>query len=108
MTNEPDLTIVSMVFDSEDAGAPAVLGALAKYVVVTRGASGCRNVDLAASATVPNRFVVVEKWETSEAQRAHLDDPVMVEMAQTVTPLLTRKPDIDLLEPISAQDLEPP
>jgi quinol monooxygenase YgiN len=82
-----------------------LIGILAKYVVVSRGAPGCRNIDLCASATTDNRFLVIEKWESPEAQRAHLDSPEMVEMAESCRGLLAAPPDIDLFEGISAHDL---
>ncbi|MCX7620644.1 MAG: antibiotic biosynthesis monooxygenase, partial [Acidimicrobiales bacterium] len=78
---------------------------LAKYVVLSRGHNGCRNIDLAASATQPSRFIILQKWESAQAQRAHFDSAEMVEMAEACRGLLTRKPEIDLLEPISAHDL---
>ena len=78
---------------------------LAKYVVLSRGHAGCRNIDLCASATSPGRFVIIEKWESPEAQRAHFDSTEMVEMAKACDGLLTQPPQIDLLEGISAHDL---
>ena len=101
---EPDLTLVSMAFDSDRP--EELLAVLARYVVLARGAPGCRNVDLAASATRPGRFVVHQKWVDAESQRAHFDSDVMVEMASAATPLLDCPPEIDLLLPISAHDLE--
>ena len=50
-------------------------------------------------------LVLVEKWESPEAQRAHFDSQEMVEMAQACNGLLSKAPDIDLLEGISAHDL---
>jgi quinol monooxygenase YgiN len=98
-----DLTIVSLIFEASD---PKTLAAvLAKYVVVARGAPGCRNIDLTASVSRPGRFIVIEKWESPEAQRAHFDSPEMLEMAEGTTGLLERPPEIDLLDPISAHDL---
>jgi quinol monooxygenase YgiN len=103
MPDEPELTIVTLQFD---AAEPERLQAvLAKYVVLTRGHHGCRNVDLCASVTVPGRFVVVEKWESPEAQQRHFDSPDMVEMARACTGLLSGPPAIDLLASISAHDL---
>jgi quinol monooxygenase YgiN len=103
MDNHVELTMVSLVFDAAD---PEVLAAvLAKYVVLARGAPGCRNIDLTASVSRPGRFVVIEKWESPQAQRDHFDSPEMVEMAEACRGLLTGPPDIDLLEPISAHDL---
>ena len=98
-----ELTIVTMTFDASDPDA--LVGVLAKYVVLSRGHDGCRNIDLCASATNPARFVIVEKWESPEAQRVHFDSADMVEMAQSCTGLLSKPPAIDLLETISAHDL---
>jgi quinol monooxygenase YgiN len=100
---EVDLTIVTMTFDSADPEALAAV--LAKYVVLARGHAGCRNIDLAASATRTGRFVIVEKWESPEAQRVHFDSEAMVEMAEACRGLLVSPPVIDLLEPITAHDL---
>ena len=103
MADEVELAIVTMTFDAAD---PARLQTvLAKYVVVSRGHPGCRNIDLCLSVTKPDRFVVVEKWESLDAQRTHFDSADMVEMARSCEGLLTRPPDIDLLEGISAHDL---
>jgi quinol monooxygenase YgiN len=96
--------MVTMAFDATD---PARLQAvLARYVVLSRGHAGCRNIDLALSTTHPDRFVVVQKWETSAHQRAHFDSDDMVEMARSCEGLLASPPQIDLLEPISAHDLQ--
>jgi len=92
-----------MVFRASDADR--LLGVLAKYVVVSRGAPGCRNIDLCASATDDDRYLLVEKWESREAQRAHFDSPEMVEMAESCRALLSAPPDIDLFDGISAHDL---
>jgi quinol monooxygenase YgiN len=100
---DEELTIVTMRFTAADP--EALLAVLAKYVVVTRMHDGCRNVDLCASVTTPGRFLVVEKWATSVAQRSHFDSAEMVEMAEACRGLLTGPPDIDLLDGISAHDL---
>jgi quinol monooxygenase YgiN len=95
--------MVSMAFDAAD---PAALQAvLARYVVLSRGHEGCRNIDLALSSTRPDRFVVVQKWDSPEAQQAHFDSPEMVAMAEGCRGLLSGPPEIDLLDPISAHDL---
>jgi quinol monooxygenase YgiN len=101
--HEVDLVMVSMAFDAAD---PAALQAvLARYVVLSRGHEGCRNIDLALSSTRPDRFVVVQKWDSPEAQQAHFDSPEMVAMAEGCRGLLSGPPEIDLLDPISAHDL---
>jgi quinol monooxygenase YgiN len=100
---EIELAIVTMVFDAADP--ERLLPVLAKYVVLSRGHAGCRNIDLCASVTTANRFVIIQKWESMDAQRAHFDSQEMVEMAQTCAGLLTGPPTIDLLDGISAHDL---
>ncbi len=100
---EVETVLVTMVFDAADPDR--LLGELSRYVVLTRGVDGCRNVDLCLSVTVPERYVVIQKWESGAAQQAHFDSPAMVAMAETVVPLLSGPPTIDLLEGISAHDL---
>ena len=95
--------MVTMVFHASDP--ERLLAALAKYVVVSRGAPGCRNIDLCASATREGHYLVIEKWESAEAQRAHFDSEEMVEMAASCRDLLAAPPDIDLYDGISAHDL---
>jgi quinol monooxygenase YgiN len=104
MDKDGSLTIVTLVFDASDA--PRTAAILARYVVVSRGHPGCLNIDLAASVTRPNRFLVIEKWESADAQRAHFDSADMVAMAEDLRGLLEQAPQIDLFDGISAQDLE--
>jgi quinol monooxygenase YgiN len=99
-----DVAVVTLWFHASDPERLAAI--LARYVVLTRGEPGCRNVDLCASVTRPNRILVIEKWESREAQRAHLDSDVMVEMAKACEGLLAEPPDIDLWDGVSAHDLQ--
>ena len=100
---ELELAIVTMTFDATDA--ERLVPVLAKYVVLSRGHAGCRNIDLCASVTTANRFVIIQKWDSMDAQRAHFDSAEMVEMAQSCAGLLIAPPTIDLLDGISAHDL---
>ncbi len=102
-TPEIELAIVTMRFDAADPGG--LLAILSKYVVLTRMQPGCRNIDLCASVTRPGRYLLIQKWDSAEAQRAHFDSPVMVEMAQACAGILTVAPDIDLWDGPSAHDL---
>ena len=103
MPDDVDLTLVTLTFDAADADR--LVGVLANYVVLSRGQPGCRYIVRAASATKPGRFVVIEKWDSPEAQRAHFDSPAMVDMARSCEGLLATPPQIDLLDAISAHDL---
>lgn len=105
MPAEVELTLVTMAFDAAPGREDALAAVLARYVVLTRGHDGCRNVDLCASVTRTGRFVVVEKWASPGAQRAHFDSDDMLAMATACDGLLAGPPDIDLLEAISAHDL---
>ncbi len=102
-----ELTVVTLVFDARDAdeaSADRLMSVLSKYVVVSRGHPGCLNIDLCASVISPGRYLIIEKWESPEAQRAHFDSTDMVEMARACQGVLADKPDIDLYEGISAHD----
>jgi quinol monooxygenase YgiN len=104
-----DLTIVTMVFnarEADDAAADRLMAVLSKYVVLSRNHPGCRNIDLCRSVTEPGRYLVIEKWESPAAQRAHFDSDDMVEMAHSCEGLFASRPDIDLFEGISAHDLD--
>jgi quinol monooxygenase YgiN len=106
--HDVELTVVTLGFDARAAdnrSADRLLAVLAKYVVLSRGQRGCRNIDLCASRTEPGRFLIIEKWETPEAQQRHFDSPEMVEMAEACGGLVARRPAVDLLTGISAHDL---
>jgi quinol monooxygenase YgiN len=100
---EVELAIVTMRFDAADPAA--LVAILSKYVVLTRMQSGCRNVDLCSSVTRPGRYLLIQKWDSAEAQRVHFDSAVMVEMARECAGILTAAPDIDLWDGPSAHDL---
>lgn len=106
MADEVEIWLVAGGFQAHTGREPELAGVLARYVVLTRSVRGCRNVDLVASAGTPGRFLVIEKWDDPDVQRAHLDAPIMVDMATAASPLLAGPPDLDLYQTISAQDLE--
>ncbi len=98
---EPVMVVLSFRTDR-----PAeLMEVLARYVVLSRGQPGCRNIDYVSSVTQQGRLMIVEKWESAAAQRAHFDSPEMVAMAAESVPLLNAEPDIDLFEGISMHDL---
>jgi quinol monooxygenase YgiN len=106
MPEDVELTLVTLRLDAlDEAAAARLVAVLSKYVVLTRGHDGCRNVDLVSSVTHPGRFLVIQKWESPAAQQAHFDSADMVEMAESCRGLLARAPDVDLWEGMSAHDL---
>jgi quinol monooxygenase YgiN len=106
MTDEIEIALLTATFDALPGREETLLSNLSRYVVLTRHEPACRNVDLVASVTQGGRFLIIEKWESAEAARAHLDTPLMVDMAAAAVPLLAEKPTIDLLDAISAHDLD--
>lgn len=101
--DDAEITLVTMRFQATDP--EKLLGVLSKYVVLSRQQPGSRNIDLTASVTNPGRFVVIQKWDSPESQQAHFNSSEMVEMAQACAGILTEPPEIDLLEGLSAHDL---
>jgi quinol monooxygenase YgiN len=101
--DEIELTLVTIEFDA--AQPDALMAVLAKYVVLSRGHVGCRNIDLCASDTTENRYLIIQKWASAADQQRHFDSPEMIEMATACAGLLARPPRIDLLQGISAHDL---
>jgi quinol monooxygenase YgiN len=106
MTSDVEIAVLSAAFTARPDHEAELAAVLARYVVLARGEASCRNIDLLTSATERGRFVVIEKWESADAARAHLDTPLMVDMAAAAVPLLAEKPTIDLLDAISAHDLD--
>lgn len=102
---EGDIDPVLVTLQFETDRPDHLLDLLARYVVVTRAHAGCRNVDLVASATVPGRFLVIEKWDTPTDQQRHFGSSDMVALASGCEGLLRRAPLIDLHEGISMHDL---
>ena len=104
-TLDDDLEIALLQLTFEASDPELLLPALSKYVVMTRKEAACRNADLCVSFTDPNRIVIIEKWESEQAAREHFDSPVMVEMAESCSGILADRPDVDLLQGLSAHDL---
>ena len=101
--DDAEITLVTLRFQTSDP--EKLMGVLSKYVVLSRQQDGCRNIDLTGSVTTPGRFVVIQKWDSPESQRAHFDSQEMIEMAESCVGILTEPPEIDLLEGLSAHDL---
>ena len=102
--DEVELTMVTMSFDALDPErAPGGARPLRGAQPGPRRAAGTSTC--ACPPPRPNRFVIVQKWERPEDQQAHFDSADMVTMAEGCVGLLATRPAIDLLEAISAHDL---
>jgi len=102
-SEEIELVVVTMSFDASDMAS--LVAILSKYVVLARMEQGCRNVDMVMSETRPNRILIIEKWDSPDAQRAHFDSEVMVDMARSCRGVIAAPPDIDMWQSMSAHDL---
>jgi quinol monooxygenase YgiN len=102
---EVDLAVVAGTFVAIPGREEALAGVLGRYVVLSRGHPGCRNIDLVASLTEPGRFLVYEKWSSLDDQRAHMDSAEMRSMASEAAPLLAEPPHLGLFQGVSAHDL---
>ncbi len=100
-----EIALLTATFDALPGAEETLLAVLSRYVVLTRHEPACRNVDLVASVTRPGRVLVIEKWESAAAVQAHLDSPLMTDMAKSLLATLASKPEIDLYDSISAHDL---
>ena len=100
-----DLEPVMVTLTFETHQPDELLSVLARYVVLSRGMAGCRNIDLVASVTRPGRLLVVEKWDSIVHQQAHFDGDVMVDMARACDGLLSAPPEVDLFEAVSMHAL---
>ncbi len=100
---EIELVVVTITLDASDLGS--LLAILSKYVVLSRMEAGCRNIDLVASETQHGRVLLIEKWDSPEAQIAHFDGKNMVEMARACDGILAGAPVVDLWSSITAHDL---
>jgi quinol monooxygenase YgiN len=105
MPDESELAVLTARFDPMPGSEEPLMAILARYVVLTRQITPCRNIDLLASAAVPGRLLLVEKWTSAAEARAHLDSPEMAEMAAAAVAHLATRPEVDLYDTISAHDL---
>jgi quinol monooxygenase YgiN len=105
MPGDIEVALLTAMFDAAAGCEERLAAGLARYVVMTRTAAACRNVDLVASTTHGGRFLVLEKWDSTGDVQRHLDSALMQDMAREVVPLLAGKPVIDLYDTISAHDL---
>jgi quinol monooxygenase YgiN len=106
VADDLEIAMLTATFDARPGAEEALAATLARYVVLARHEPACRNVDLVSSLTHGGRLVIIEKWESAGAVQAHLDSPLMADMAREALPSLATKPALDLYETISAHDLE--
>jgi quinol monooxygenase YgiN len=105
VSDDLEIAVLTATFDARADAVEALAATLSRYVVMTRHEPDCRNVDLVTSLTHSGRFLVIEKWTSAAAVQAHLDSPLMTEMAREALTSLSAPPALDLFDTISAHDL---
>ena len=60
MTTDIEVAVLTGAFTARSEREPELAAVLSRYVVLTRGEPGCRNVDLLISATESGKFFVIE------------------------------------------------
>ena len=106
MTGDVEIAVLTAAFTARPEREGELAAVLARYVVLTRGEPGCRNVDLLISATESGKFVVIEKWDSPDDRPAHLDTELMTAWPRPRSRCWPSSPKIDLLDTISAHDLD--
>ena len=102
-----ELTVVAGTFVARSGKEAELAAVLARYVVLSRSVTGCRNVDLMVvhlgAGPVPDGREVGRR---RRPRRTTSNGEIMVTMATEATNLLAGPPDLDLYDAISVYDLE--
>jgi quinol monooxygenase YgiN len=80
------------------AGAPAVLR---NTLIATRNFDGCLGVDVMVDVADPAHFVIVERWESEEADQAYRAWRATPDGASTLGSILAERPTTTLLTLLS-------
>lgn len=100
-----ELAVVAGIFHAKPDEEGRLAYALSRYVVLSRMETGCRNIDLVTSVTVPGLLMVWEKWESHDHRQTHFEGKAAAEMADAVRDLLAEPPSFDIFDAVSAHDL---
>ena len=65
MSGDVEVAVLTAAFTARPERESDLAAVLSRYVVMARGESGCRNIDLLISATESGKFLVIEKWESA-------------------------------------------
>ena len=101
---ELDLAITAWIYEAKPAAAVALFPALSKYVVMTRKAPGCINVDYLQATANPDMFLVYEKWDAQESRDQHYASELFRQSASDMAAHLADPPTFIALDVISAYD----
>jgi quinol monooxygenase YgiN len=69
-------------------------------VMPTRAEPGCLQYDLCQDTSDPNRFAMVEAWESAAALDTHLAQPALREAVARLTPMAAEPPKVHRLHSV--------
>ena len=98
------MSIHAAIYEAANGRTPSLLPVLAKYVVMTRQARGCINVDFLLATLNTHMFLVYEKWDSEQSRAAHYASELVAQSAAGMSPYLAGSPTMIQFESISAYD----
>jgi quinol monooxygenase YgiN len=67
---------------------------------------GCESYQVSEDIDTPNKFLIVERWTSSEAQYSHFRRPEFAELMSALGDLIAEPPDVSLNEIASTSTLD--
>src|SRR5262249_11140219 len=86
-------------FEAKEGAGPKLEAAFAKAVSASRREKGCLSYDLNRDATMPNRYVVYERWQNLAALEAHQNAAHIATLRKEIADLRTAAPEAQVLVP---------
>lgn len=84
-----------------------VVAILAGQLETTRAEAGCLRYDLHRDRRDPETLVMLERWASKEALRAHGETAHFVEASRRLSGLLASAPAVRVLDPVLAEAPSP-
>jgi quinol monooxygenase YgiN len=91
----------------QDGRADDVVAVIAEYVDAVRAEEGCLRYDLFRVRKDPGALLMVERWASKEALRAHGTVDHFVAMSTRLAELLAAAPVVQVLEPALVEPVAP-
>lgn len=96
--------VVTALVHVRPEAVDAALPILETAITATHGEAGCISYALHRDVDDPARFVIVEKWASSEALAEHAETPHLKQLFTDLGPLLAAPPTIVRTEPVPIGD----
>jgi quinol monooxygenase YgiN len=87
-------------FEVKKGAGPKLEAAYVKAVRLTRKEKGCLAYDLSRDATIPNRYLIYERWENVAALATHQKSAHLAEVRRETADLRAGPPVVEILLPV--------